>query len=204
MPDPALYLAFILTATLLVVIPGPNVAVIVANSLAHGRRRGLITVVGTSSAMVLQLSITVIGALTLLATLASWFEALRWIGVAYLIYLGVGSLTNRELDPSVSAKPKTAAEAFMGGFLVSLTNPKTLLFYAAFLPQFVSPEAEPTFQLLILSITFLLIAIVLDSMWALMAARLGKLAHGRARFVHKATGTLLIVAGIGLAMARKL
>src|SRR5437867_2382347 len=85
MPDMHLYFAFVLAVTILMLIPGPNVALIVANSVAYGPRFGLLTVAGTSSAMVLQLALTVLGMTELLGTLGTWFEWIRWIGVAYLI-----------------------------------------------------------------------------------------------------------------------
>src|SRR6185369_16297618 len=89
MIDPSLYLAFIAAVTVLMVIPGPNVALIVANSVAHGSRYGLLTVAGTSTAMLLQLGLVAVGMTPLLGALGSWFELLRWIGVAYLVYLGI-------------------------------------------------------------------------------------------------------------------
>src|ERR1700740_2726436 len=89
MPDMHLYFAFVLAVTILMLIPGPNVALIVANSVAYGPKYGLLTVAGTSSAMVLQLGLTALGMAEMLGTLGSWFEALRWIGVAYLVYLGL-------------------------------------------------------------------------------------------------------------------
>jgi LysE type translocator len=89
MPDTHLYLAFVLAVTILMLIPGPNVALIVANSVTYGFRYGVLTVAGTSAAMVVQLGLTVLGMTELLGTLGAWFEWIRWIGVAYLIYLGV-------------------------------------------------------------------------------------------------------------------
>ena len=89
MIDLHLYAAFVAAVTILMLIPGPNVALIVANSVAHGARYGLLTVAGTSSAMVLQLAVTALGMTELLDTLGGWFEWVRWIGVAYLLYLGI-------------------------------------------------------------------------------------------------------------------
>jgi homoserine/homoserine lactone efflux protein len=85
-----LYLTFVAAVTVLMLVPGPNVALIIANSVAYGARYGLLTVAGTSSAMLLQLSVTALGMTELLGMLGSWFEWLRWIGVAYLVYLGIG------------------------------------------------------------------------------------------------------------------
>src|ERR687890_1160482 len=90
MIEPELFFAFVLAVTILMLIPGPNVALIIANSVAYGARYGLLTVAGTSSAMLIQLSITAFGMTELLGMLGSWFEWLRWIGVAYLVYLGIG------------------------------------------------------------------------------------------------------------------
>ena len=89
MIDLHLYAAFVAAVTVLMLIPGPNVALIVANSVAHGARYGLLTVAGTSSAMVLQLAVAALGMTELLGTLGSWFEWVRWIGVGYLLWLGV-------------------------------------------------------------------------------------------------------------------
>src|SRR5215469_4916274 len=84
-----LYFGFVLASTILILIPGPNVSLIVANSIASGTRYGLLTVAGTSAAVVVQLALTVLGLTAMLGALAGWFEWIRWIGVAYLLYLGV-------------------------------------------------------------------------------------------------------------------
>ena len=108
--DAHLYLAFVAAVTILMLIPGPNVALIVANSVSHGFRYGLLTVAGTSSAMVVQLSLTILGMTELLGTLGSWFEWIRWIGVAYLIYLGVTTWRAPPLNlAEVPPEPKSAS-----------------------------------------------------------------------------------------------
>src|SRR3712207_9120978 len=89
MIEPELFFAFVLAVTILMLIPGPNVALIVANSVAYGSRYGLLTVAGTSSAIVVQLGVTALGMTEVLGALGAWFEWIRWIGVAYLIYLGL-------------------------------------------------------------------------------------------------------------------
>lgn len=203
MPDPALYFAFIAAVTVLVVLPGPNVALIVANSLAHGPKYGLMTVAGTTSAMVIQLALTVLGVAGLLSSIAHWFEWLRWIGVAYLVYLGVRTWAAPSDIVNVAAQPKSFMEIYLRGFLVSLTNPKTLLFYAAFLPQFITPAEQPMAQLLTLSVTFLLITVSLDGLWALLAGRLRSILNRRAKIRNCVAGALLVAAGIGLALARR-
>jgi threonine/homoserine/homoserine lactone efflux protein len=202
--SPQLYAAFVGAAVVLILIPGPNVALIVANSVAHGSRYGLTTVAGTSSAMVVQLALTVLGMTTLLGALANGFEALRWIGVAYLAYLGIKAWRAPAVDlTKVRPQARSLRAIYWRGFLVSLTNPKTLLFYGAFLPQFVTPDASLTAPLMLLSTTFLVVAIVLDGAWALLAARFGAALAVNGRLRNRLTGALLLGAGVGLALARK-
>ena len=199
-----LYLAFVLACVVLIVIPGPNVALIVANSVAHGGRFGLLTVAGTSSAVVVHLTLTVLGASVVLNVLAASFDWLRWAGVAYLVWLGIAAWRAPAADlAKVGPQPRSARPIFARGFLVGLTNPKTLLFYGAFLPQFITPGPTVSDQLLLLAVTFLGIAIVLDSAWALLAARLRALVVARVRLRNRLTGGLLVGAGLGLALARR-
>jgi len=199
-----LYLTFVAATVVLILIPGPNVALIVANSVAHGARHGLVTVAGTSAAMVIQLSLTILGVSGFLALLAEWFEWLRWLGVAYLLYLGITAWMAPPTDlMHVKAAKTSAAQMFLRGFVVSLTNPKTLLFYSAFLPQFVSPAHAATAQLLMLAATFLMIAVVLDSGWALLASRARRFLALNGRLRNRITGAFFVSAAAGLALARK-
>ncbi len=199
-----LYLAFVVATAVLMIVPGPNVALIVANSLAHGTRFGLLTVAGTSSAVVVQLAVVVLGAAAVLDLLASWFEWLRWLGVAYLVWLGIAAWRAPATDLSGTAVQVRSARAnFLRGFLVCLTNPKTLLFIGAFLPQFVVPGEAMGRQLAILAGLFLAVAIVFDSTWAVLAGRLRGLLSMKARLRNRLTGGFLIGAGVGLALARR-
>jgi threonine/homoserine/homoserine lactone efflux protein len=199
-----LYLAFVAASALLIVIPGPNVALIVANSVAHGTRFGLLTVVGTSSAMVVQLTLTVLGATAALDILAASFDWLRWLGAAYLVALGVAAWRAPPVDLARTApQARSPRSIYLRGFLVGLTNPKTLLFYGAFLPQFVSPGPTMVRQLLLLAVTFLIVAIMLDGVWAMLAGRLRAVLIAQARWRNRLTGGLLVGAGPGLALARR-
>lgn len=199
-----LYLAFIAATVILMVIPGPNVALIVANSIAHGTRFGLLTVAATSSAVVIHLTLTVVGATAVLNFLAASFDWLRWLGVAYLVWLGISAWRAPVDDLTrTRAQARSAREIFVRGFLVGLTNPKTLLFYGAFFPQFITPGPAAGDQLLLLAVTFLAVAIVCDSSWALLAGRLRALLVAHTRLRNRITGGLLVGAGVGLAMARR-
>jgi threonine/homoserine/homoserine lactone efflux protein len=196
-----LYAAFVAATTILMLIPGPNVAVITANSLTRGPRWGLITVAGTCAAMVPQLALTVLGMSEALDLAGRWFALLRWAGALYLIWLGIRAWRRPAEDPA-SAQPASSGAVFINGFLVSLTNPKTLLFYAAFFPQFVSPD-HPARQLCLLAVTFLALAAIIDSGWALLAGRLRFALAGHERLRARLTGGALILAGAGLAAARR-
>jgi len=199
-----LYLAFVAASVVMVLMPGPNLALIVANALARGPRGGLVTLAGTLSAMVVQLALVVAGMATVMAAMAGVFDWLRWIGVAYLVYLGVRAWRAPDRDLS-AVEPSARADraAYLRGFVVSFTNPKTLLFYGALLPQFIDPAAPAAPQLTLLAATFLLIAAIGDTTWALFAARARHLLAGRGRLRNRLTGGALIGAGIGLALARR-
>ena len=200
-----LYLSFVLAVAILILIPGPNVALIVANSIAYGPRQGLATVAGAASAMIVQLALTVAGMTTLMMVMADWFDLLRWVGVAYLIYLGLKAWREPPMDLTKTGPSRTPdwGQLFGRGFLVSLTNPKTLLFYGAFLPQFIDPKLPITAQLLLLSGSFVVIAVVLDSGWALLASRFRGVLAVKGKLRNRVTGGLLMGAGVGLAFARK-
>ncbi len=199
-----LYLAFVAASVVLILIPGPNVALIVANSIAHGHRYGLVTVAGTSAAMVPHLALAVLGLGGFLAVMADWFEWLRWLGVAYLLYLGLTALMAPATDlTTVKAARIAPRQMFYRGFVVSLTTPKTLMCYSAFLPQFVSPHGDAFTQLLLLAVTFLSIAVLLDSVWALLASRAARWLAIDGHLRNRITGVFLLSAAAGLALARK-
>jgi len=201
---PHLYLAFVLATTVLILIPGPNVSLIVANSIAYGTRFGLLTVAGTSAAMLPQLALTALGMTAVLGALATWFEWLRWLGVAYLIWLGLRQWRAPPVDlTKTRPQPRSARAIMLRGFLVSLTNPKTLLFYGAFFPQFLSIDRPLGPQVALLCATFLVIATALDGAWALLAGRARGLLAARPRLRNRLSGGMLIGAGVGLALARK-
>ncbi|NKB57007.1 MAG: LysE family translocator [Alphaproteobacteria bacterium] len=203
--DWTLYLAFVATTTALILLPGPNIALIVSNSIAYGSRRGLATVAGTSSAIVVALSLTTLGMTSLLLIASVWFEWLRWIGVVYLIYLGVQQWRAKPVGSVAAGQETSLSRLFWQGFAVSATNPKVLLFYVAFFPQFIDPSAAALPQMVVLSVTYLVIAASLDSGFALLAGRVRGLFNSerRARIQNRITGSLLIGAGIGLALARR-
>ncbi len=199
-----LYLAFVAASALLILTPGPMVAYIVATTLAHGLRHGLIALIGSAAASAVQLAVVVAGLSLILNAASEAFFWLKWIGVAYLAYLGVKALRepDAELAPTLvvtRSVRRTVTEAFF----VNLTNPKALLFHGAFLPLFISASAPATPQLVLLAVTFVVVAAVLDGCWAIFAARVKPLLARIGRWRHRITGGVLLTAAAGLALVRK-
>lgn len=200
-----LYLAFVAATTALILLPGPNIMMVVSNSIAYGPRRGLMTVAGVSAAMAVFLTLTTLGMTSLVMNASHWFEWLRWLGAAYLIYLGVQQWRAAPVGPVAAGPPAALSKVFWQGFVVSATNPKVLLFYAAFFPQFVDPTAAVLPQMVLLSVTFVVIAAGVDGGCALAAGRIRPFfaSERRARFQNRLTGSLMIGAGLWLAFARR-
>ncbi len=200
--DLTLTIALISATTLLVAIPGPNVALIVANTIGYGFRFGATTVLGTTIGVALQLVVVVLGLAALLEFATSVFVWLKWIGVAYLIYLGVAAWRHgiENMDERVPSK-KPLKVLFWQGFLLATINPKTLIFAAAFLPQFVKQGSGP--EALLLSATiYLCVIFVGDLMWAGTAHSARPIILRLGRLRHRLTGILFIGSGIGLGLAR--
>ncbi len=199
-----LYLAFAAASALLVLTPGPMVAYLVATTLAHGLRHGFMALIGSAAASALQLAVVVVGLSLILSTAAEAFFWIKWAGVAYLFYLGVKALRApvEDLAPATAVQ-RSARRTVAEAFFVNLTNPKALLFHGAFLPLFVSPSAPAMPQLVVLAVTFIVIAAVLDGCWAIFAARLKPLLARVGRWRHRITGGVLLGAAAGLALVRK-
>lgn len=186
----------------LVMISGPNVALIVANSLRYGLRSGLITAFGTTTGLALQLLVVIAGMAALIEFAASALTWIRWLGVAYLFYLGINAWREPAADLDVVGTLSTQ-RAFWRGAGFAVINSKTLLFNAAFLPQFVGPGPDATAELVIVASTFLAVVVIGEAAWALFAASARR---WLARFGHlrnKITSGFLLTAGMGLAMSRR-
>ena len=203
--DTTLYIAFIIVSLGLIIVPGPNVLLIISTSLSSGSLRGLQTVCGTSSAMVLQLTAATLGMATLMTTLAPWLEWIRWAGVAYLLYLGIQHWRDSFRAPGATPPPTLSSHrAYWRGVFVSMTNPKTIFFFGAFLPQFVDPARSVLVQMTVLSLTFLGLATTLDGAYALLSGRLRNLVNRPhlQKYRQRLTGTLFLGAGTGLALTK--
>ncbi len=203
MTDPTLFLAFVAAVTVLMLIPGPNVALIVANSVTYGARTGLLTLAGTATATLAQLCLVGLGLTAALGALGVWFVWLRWVGVAYLVALGIAHWRAPAVDLTLTLPDRIPPRAILArALLVSLTNPKTLLFFGAFFPQFIAAGRPVGPQVVLLSATFMALAVLVDGTWALVAGRVRHLLAGRGRLRNRVSGGVLVGAGAVLAVAR--
>ena len=211
MMDLNLYIAFFVATTIMILLPGPSVMLTVAHSIRFGWRRALATVAGATIGVGIQLAITLVGMTSLMVLMAAWFEGLRWAGVAYLAYLGIQQWRARpeaEDDAAPGAAPKTVRSGrslLIQGVVVTTANPKSMIFLAAFFPQFVDPLAAPGPQFVLLGVTFLAITFIFTALWAVVAGRAGTAFRtGRGiRLRNRITGSLMIGAGLGLALVRR-
>jgi threonine/homoserine/homoserine lactone efflux protein len=187
-----LYLVFVLACVLLIATPGPNVALIVGTSLRHGARAGLLTAAGVNAGALLQLSAIAVGLAWIVEVYARYFDLIRYAGAAYLALLGLQQLlASRPQDADVAAL--RGNRAFARGFAVAFANPKTLIFQAAFLPQFLVDPSQSGTVLWLLALTFCIIAALGDSLYALFAARARSAVTGRAqRIAERASGAILL------------
>ena len=199
----SVYSTFLLACIVVVIVPGPTVTLIVANSLRHGRRAGMLDVAGTQLGLVLTVGIVLLGLASLIAAMGAWFIWLRLVGAAYLIWLGC-KLLMASGEIAAGTAPRTPrAGFFVQGLAVALSNPKTLLFFGAFFPQFMDPNRDFTLQVLIMGATAMAVAAISDSAYALLASRAGAaLSRRRVRLMTRASGGMLIGGGVWLALSR--
>jgi homoserine/homoserine lactone efflux protein len=196
-----LYLVFVLASALLVATPGPNVALIVGTSLTHGARTGLMTVAGVNIGLVIQLAVVALGLAWIVDFFARQFDTIRFVGAAYLLFLGVQTLWKSRRTAAAAVAPLSANRAFARGFAVAFANPKTLIFQAAFLPQFLSSGEGRAAELWLLAATFAIVAAVGDAVWALCAARARAALSGRVQLIADRVSGAILIAGAGVLLA---
>lgn len=198
-----LYLAYIAASVLIVIVPGPTVTVIVANSLAHGARAGLLNVAGTQLGLAIMIGVLLVGLTSIIETMGWWFDWLRLAGAAYLIWIGYKLIRSSGTIDAGDSAPTPRGGFFLQGFLVILSNPKALLFFGAFIPQFVDPSRDYVLQVILLGATFMAVATVLDATYAVLSGGAGAfLTRQRVRLVSRISGAFLIGGGVWLALTR--
>jgi threonine/homoserine/homoserine lactone efflux protein len=197
------YLAYLIACAVVAIVPGPTVTLVVANSLTHGTRAGLLNVAGTQLALALMIGILVVGLASVIETMGWWFDWLRLTGAAYLAWLGWRLLRAPGALETPGRTPAPRGGFFLQGFLVMLSNPKVLLFFGAFIPQFVDPRADHALQVALLGLTAMAVAMVSDGAYAVLSGRAGTLlARRHLRRLSRASGLCLIGGGVWLALAR--
>ena len=197
------YLAFVLACVAIVIVPGPTVTVIVATALRHGAGAGLLNVAGTQAGIGIMIVILTFGLAAVVSLMGEVFDVLRLLGAAYLVWLGIRLWRSDGDLGAAGARRQSSRLGFVAqGFVVIWSNPKALLFFGAFIPQFVDPSAgDAAAQTALLGFTFMAVATVLDGAYAVLAGRAGRLlTRGRVRLVEKVSGSLLVGGGGWLAL----
>jgi threonine/homoserine/homoserine lactone efflux protein len=198
-------LAFALASVVLIAIPGPSVLFVIGRSLALGWKGGVLTVLGNAAGQLVQVAAVALGVGIVVAQSVILFSLVKLAGAAYLVYLGIKAIRHRRRHSLAERRPKDSSpRRLMGeGLVVGVTNPKSVVFFVAVLPQFVDyPSGAIPFQLALLGAVFLLIAIVSDSLWAVAAGSAREWfvrSPGRISAVEATGGALMI--GIGGTLA---
>ena len=198
------YLAFVAACIALALLPGPVVTLLIANGLRHGTRAALINIAGVQTGLLIMIGVVAIGVTSLMATMGYWFDWVRLAGAAYLVWLGIKLIRFPEgIGSESAAPPPPRGGFFLQGFLVLISNPKLLIFFGAFLPQFMDMSRDRASQALLLGATFMVIAGFTDGLYALAAGRVRTLfSKRRTRLMSRISGGFMIGGGIWLALTR--
>jgi len=204
MLDPHALTLFLVTALLILVVPGPAVLYITARSIDQGRLAGLVSVLGVATGSLVHVAAAAFGLSALLLSSAVAFSAVKYLGAAYLVYLGVRKLlVKEELQPLDTGREQNFSRTYLQGIVVNVLNPKTALFFFAFLPQFVNPSrGAVALQIMLLGAIFTVMGVLSDGSYALLAGTLGGWLKGNLRALRAQryfAGTVYI--GLGLTTA---
>jgi threonine/homoserine/homoserine lactone efflux protein len=207
-PDTSTLLLFAAAALALIVVPGPAVLYIVAQSIDRGRLAGFVSALGVAVGGLVHVTAAAIGLSSLLVSSASAFNAVKFAGAAYLIGLGLWTLLHRREDaPTAIPKERKLSRRFWQGVVVNVLNPKTALFFFAFLPQFVHPDkGSAALQIGVLGLVFIVLAVLSDSLWALTAGTASERLRGNRRFLavqRYVSGSVFVGLGAVTAAAKR-
>jgi len=199
---------FVLAAATLLIIPGPAVFYIMARSINQGKKAGLVSVLGVSLGGFVHVLAGAMGVSAILMTSATAFQIVKYLGAAYLIYLGCKTLFSKSAETASDiqeAPREKLGKIFYESALVEIMNPKTALFFLAFFPQFISPAAgSVTSQFLLLGTIFIILAFISDGLYAVLAASMRKRLVGRkasSKLMNRITGYFYIILGVFSAFA---
>ena len=204
MPNSHALWLFAGAALVLLLIPGPAVLYIVAQSAQHGRVAGLVSVAGIHLGTFVHVAAAAVGLSALIVSSAVAFSVVKFAGAAYLVYLGLRRILAREpAAVQVETPEQPRRSLFAQGIVVNVLNPKTALFFLAFLPQFVDPDRAVWPQVLVFGLTFVLLGFVSDGLYALAAGTLARWLRERRRLVSYASGTVFVGLGVSAALAKR-
>jgi len=200
-----IYVAFFVATAIMIALPGPSVILTIAHSISFGWKHALSTVAGETMGIAVQLIIAAIGLSSLLNFVADAFEWLRWAGAVYLVYLGIKQWRSASEPLKLDNSPVSRTNLFLQGLVITILNPKSLIFIAAFLPQFIDATRPIGPQFALIVPTFLVITYTVTSVWALAAGNLREVLGSQhaLQSVFRTAGGLMIIAGVGLALARR-
>ena len=198
------YLAFVAACIGLALIPGPVVTLVIANGLRYGTSAALINIAGVQAGLAIVIGIVAVGLTSLMATMGYWFDWVRFAGAAYLVWLGIKLIRSPVEGVDADAPPPPPRGGFfLQGFLVLLANPKVLVFFGAFIPQFMDMDKPHLPQVALLGVTFMVIAASTDAVYALLAGRARLFfSKQRTRMLSRVSGGFMIGGGIWLALMR--
>ena len=204
MIDPVILLPYILACVLFSVIPGPSVSVVIANSLAGGTRAGLFTILGTELSMLSMVFIVAIGLEAVMTLVSGAFEIIKLAGAAYLVWIG-WKMFRSTGQLAIGAGDRLPIGRYIWqGALINWSNPKTLLFLSAFLPQFVDLSQPAFSQIMILGLIVMAVATTSDAVYAVAAGQARHLlTAARVRMVNRVSGAVLMAGGIWLALQKR-
>lgn len=198
-----LYLAYIAASVALALLPGPIVTLVIANGLRHGTRAALTNIAGVQAALLIVIAVVAIGLTSLMATMGYWFDWVRFAGAIYLVWLGIRLIRAPVEGVEAEAPPPPRGGFFLQGFLVALSNPKLLVFFGAFIPQFVDMSRDHLPQVALLGVTFMVVAGLTDATYALLAGRVRSFFSARrTRALSRVSGGFMIGGGVWLALTR--
>jgi threonine/homoserine/homoserine lactone efflux protein len=205
-PDVGSLALFVAAALALLMVPGPAVLYIVARSVHQGRRAGLASVLGIHTGTLVHIAAATVGLSALILSSAVAFTAVKVAGALYLVALGLWTLLSRRAETEIAVGgERNLRRVFAQGIVVNVLNPKTALFFLAFLPQFVDPDApHPALQIAFLGLLFGALGLVTDSLWALVTGTAGGLLRGSRRYLRAqryVAGTIYVGLGVATALA---
>jgi threonine/homoserine/homoserine lactone efflux protein len=197
-----LWLAYVTTVLILMSTPGPSHLLMLSNSLGNGFNRSLATAAGDLSANIVQMTVASLGLVSLIHSSQEFFVVIKWLGVSYLIFMGVMKFRKR-FDPSVAVRSRvrTLRSLYWQGFMTSAANPKAVIFFAALFPQFVNPAAQTGQQFVILGVTYLIIDACFLTIYGGFAGWIeSRFRHYVGHHMNQISGALLVGAAILLGL----